>query len=105
MRVVKENFHDEKEPFNSLIPLFFWGGLLGLVFCFLCITTINVHSKNAQLQKHSAKLAMEIEQLKTEQSELQKETTALNNDPFYVESLMRNNLKMRKPEELVIQKD
>lgn len=105
MKPVKQNILVEQEPFNSIIPVLLLLGLLVIVIGFLLTTTITTHYKNTRLKDYALRLTDKINQLRTEQTGLQKEITALNNDPFYLEFLVRKDLGMCQQGEILIQQD
>ena len=105
MTVVNENLLDEKEPFGSSLAALFWLGLFGLVIVLLSVSLTTTRYKNHQLKKYALKLTGEIDRLGKEQGVLQKEVSALKDDPFYVEFLMRKELGMSQKGEVVIRKN
>ncbi len=104
MVTVKGNIPTEKEPFNSILPVLLILGVLISIVALLLTTIITTHSKNTQLKNHALRLTEEISQLRIEQSKLQKENTAINQDPFYLEFIIRKDLGMRKEGEILIRK-
>lgn len=81
---------------------FFYTALFGLVVIFLLTTTLTAHIKNNKLANHYQQICREIEQTKQTNLRLQQESRAITKDPFYLELVVRRNLKMMGEKEIVI---
>lgn len=86
------------------MSLYFWGFVLSAIIIFLITTTFTAYLKNCKLRNYSAQLQNECSALSQNNQNLQQEMAALKQDPTYTESLMRNDLKMALPGEMVIKR-
>ncbi|MFH1227347.1 MAG: septum formation initiator family protein [Planctomycetota bacterium] len=89
---------------DNKLSSYFWGFVASAFIVFLLTTTLTAYLKNCKLKNYSAQLQRECTALSQNSQNLQQEIAALKQDPTYVESLMRNELKMASPGELVIKR-
>lgn len=84
------------------ISVIFWALLISGIVIFLLTTTLKAHQKNARLKNYVNSLNLKIERVRGQNDNLQREISAINNDPFYLEMVMRRELNMLQQGEIVI---
>ena len=82
--------------------IIFWLVLTGGIIVFLLTTTLAAHQKNMRLKEHFIKLNYETQFLDYQNKHLRREITAIQEDPFYLEMVMRQELNMLQEGEIVI---
>ncbi|MBI4712053.1 MAG: septum formation initiator family protein [Planctomycetes bacterium] len=93
------NYNTHSEQSRHFI---FWGVITGIIILFLLVTTFSAYLKNRKLQNYAVNLTKEIHTIQQESVRLERETNALTNDPVYIEMLIREQLKMSRPNEVGI---
>ena len=81
---------------------YFWEIAFGLVIFSLTITLIVSSVKNLRLRHYAKDISGEIGTIYRENLELQREISALKNDPPYREKVLRDELQMGAPDEIII---
>ena len=76
----------------------FWFFVVLLVLFFLYFPTL---SKYLELKRHEEKLNLEMTDLKSKIEELKKEADLIKNDPAHFEQVVREELGLVKPGEVV----
>lgn len=89
---------------SSKAPLYFWTFILSAIIVFLVTTTFTAYLKNIKLKRYSQKLQQDCAVITDDNQKMSCEVAALTKDPAYLEILMRQELKMAGPNELVIKK-
>lgn len=103
--MLKERFYKISwKAYNAMhnYALFFYMTLFGLIVIFLLTTTLTAHLKNTKLSNHYQQICQETEQIRQTNLKLQQESHAITSDPFYLEMVVRRNLKMMGDKEIVI---
>lgn len=80
----------------------FWVVLFTGVFVFLLTTTLTAYYKNQKLKGYARQIVDDIGMLQANNETLRQEIHALENDPFYLEMVIRRDLHMLGNDEFVI---
>jgi cell division protein FtsB len=80
----------------------FYSFIFLLVAMFLLTTTLAAHIKNSKLEAHYNQINKDIEKIKADNNGIRQEMGAITRDPFYLEKVIRKELKMQGEGEIVI---
>lgn len=89
---------------SNKAPLYFWTFILSAIIVFLVTTTFTAYLKNIKLKRYAHKLQQDCTALTDANKKMSCEVAALTKDPAYLEILMRQEMKMAGPNELVIKR-
>lgn len=89
---------------SNKLSLYFWTLILSGIIVFLITTTFTAYLKNIKLRNYAHKLQQDCTVITDDKQKMSCEIAALAKDPAYLEILMRQELKMACPNELVIKK-
>lgn len=87
---------------TSYLSIIFWIFLFTGVFIFLLTTTLTAYHKNQKLKGYAQQVVVDIKELQENNHELRKKIHALKTDPFYLEMVIRRELRMLGDNEIVI---
>ena len=87
---------------RSGIAKYFWHFVFGAIIIFLITSSFSAYIKNNRLANYIRTLDNEIAAINTENISLARQVNAISNDPVYREAVIRRELKLGLPGEMII---
>lgn len=86
----------------SGITKYFWHFIFGAIIIFLLTSSFSSYIKNNRLNNYIKMLNSEIAAIKNDNASLERQVYAISNDPVYREAVIRRDLKLGLPGEMII---
>jgi hypothetical protein len=83
---------------------YFWQITFGVIIFGLIVTFGLASIRNIRLRHYAKNINTEITEIQKDNDEIARQISAMQNDPVYRESVIRNELKRGKPGEIIIQR-
>lgn len=88
-----------RSPWRSLL----WGALAGALALALVVKAVDAHGRNADLHRRIQAAQDELDRIRREETRMRAELKALDEDPLYLESVLKRPPAGR-PREPVVEK-
>lgn len=87
---------------SSKFAKYFWHLLSASVIGFLVTSTLTAYIKNSRLENYICSINSEIASVKEDNIVLERQVNAILHDPVYRESVIRREMKLGLPGEMII---
>ncbi len=87
---------------RSGVAKYFWHFVCGAIIIFLVTSSLSAYIKNNRLENYIKTLNNEITAIKNDNVSLERQVDAISNDPVYREFVIRRELKLGLPGEMII---
>lgn len=95
-------YYSSQRPRSSGIAKYFWHFVSGAIIIFLITSSLLAYIKNSRLENYIKTLDNEIAVIRNENVSLERQVYAISNDPVYREAVIRRELKLGLPGEMII---
>ena len=95
-------YYSSQRPRSSGIAKYFWHFVFGAIIIFLLTSSLSAYIKNNRLENYIKTLNNEIAAIKNDNVSLERQVYAISNDPVYREAVIRRELKLGLPGEMII---
>jgi len=95
-------YYSSQRPRSSGVAKYFWHFIFGAIIMFLVTSSLSAYIKNNRLENYIKTLNNEIAAIKNDNVSLTRQVYAISNDPVYREAVIRRELKLGLPGEMII---
>ena len=95
-------YYSSQRPRSSSVAKYFWHFVFGAIIIFLVVSSLAAYIKNNRLDNYIKTLNNEIAAIKNDNVSLARQVNAISNDPVYREAVIRKELKLGLPGEMII---
>ncbi|MBI5779099.1 MAG: septum formation initiator family protein [Planctomycetes bacterium] len=95
-------YYSSQRPRTSGVTKYFWHFIFGAIIIFLVTSSLAAYIKNNRLENYIRTLDNEIAAIKSENISLARQVNAISSDPVYREAVIRRELKLGLPGEMII---
>lgn len=95
-------YYSSRRSKTSNVAKYFWHFIFGAIIIFLVTSSLSAYIKNNRLENYIKTLNNEIAEIKKENTSLERQVYAISNDPVYREAVIRRDLKLGLPGEMII---
>ena len=95
-------YYSSQRPRSSGVAKYFWHFIFGAIIMFLVTSSLSAYIKNNRLENYIKTLNNEIAAIKNDNVSLARQVYAISNDPVYREAVIRRELKLGLPGEIII---
>lgn len=95
-------YYSSQRPRSSGVAKYFWHFIFGAIIMFLVTSSLSAYIKNNRLENYIKTLNNEIAAIKNDNVSLARQVYAISNDPVYREAVIRRELKLGLPGEMII---
>jgi hypothetical protein len=85
------------------VRVILWGALAGALAISLAVKAVDAHGRNAGIHRRIKATEAELDRIRRDENRMRAELKALNEDPLYVDSVLKRPASGR-PQEPVIEK-
>ena len=95
-------YYSSQRPRTSGATKYFWHFIFGVIVMFLVTSSLEAYIKNNRLENYIRTLNNEIAAIRIDNVSLERQVNAISNDPVYREAVIRKELKLGLPGEMII---